>query len=270
SSKKRLKADMEKKMSPADVGAGCDIVMFAVHGGGMVVGDALMFLRNYRSWMKELQVNHNIKVGFLSIGYTLAPEAPYPGALNECVAAYKHLVEHYGVDPRRIVMCGDSAGANLCLTSALKLRDEYPHINLPAGQVLISPWVMSLKPGKPSPHDWLTKEAGILFMEAYTQLQVKVMTSPYASPIGAPSLTGMPPMLIFIGGAETLRSSIEEFIQKATADGVDVQYEVKEGKVHDYALIEEIAGAKAVREVTHSIGRFVTQIHERYIGLSTL
>ncbi|KAG0286378.1 hypothetical protein BGZ98_005119, partial [Dissophora globulifera] len=157
---------------------------------------------------------------------------------------------------------GDSAGANLCLTSALKLRDDYPHINLPAGQVLFSPWVMCPKPVKPSPHDYITMEGGRLFMEAYTQGQAKVMTSPYASPISAPTLRGMPRMLIFIGGVETLRPSIEDFIQKATADGVDVQYEIKEGKVHDYALIDEIAGVKVVREATQTIGRFVAQIHE--------
>ncbi|KAG0315751.1 hypothetical protein BGZ99_007281, partial [Dissophora globulifera] len=268
SSEERLKADLEKKLSPVDVGAGCDIVMFAIHGGGMIYGEALMFLSNYRSWMKELQVNHKIKIGFLSVEYSLAPETPYPGALNECVAAYKHLVEYYGVDPRRIVMCGDSAGANLCLTSVLKLRDDSPHINLPAGQVLISPWVMCPKPVKTSPHDYITTNGLCLFMDAYTQGQTEALTSPYVSPIGAPTLKGMPRMMIFIGGVETLRPSIEDFIQKATADGVDVQYEVKQGKVHDYALIEEVAGAKTVQEATQSIGRFVAQTQERYTGVS--
>ncbi|KAG0286278.1 hypothetical protein BGZ98_005152, partial [Dissophora globulifera] len=158
---------------------------------------------------------------------------------------------------------GDSAGANLCLTSALKLRDDSPHINLPAGQVLISPWVMCPKPVKTSPHDYITTNGLRLFMDAYTQGQTEALTSPYVSPIGAPTLKGMPRMMIFIGGVETLRPSIEDFIQKATADGVDVQYEVKQGKVHDYALIEEVAGAKTVQEATQSIGRFVAQIQER-------
>ncbi|KAF9969681.1 hypothetical protein BGZ65_011720, partial [Modicella reniformis] len=69
SSKKNQKMDLQRKVSPTDIGVGCDIIMFAIHGGGMVVGDALMFLGNYRAWMKELQTKHNIKIGVLSIEY---------------------------------------------------------------------------------------------------------------------------------------------------------------------------------------------------------
>ncbi|KAF9191272.1 hypothetical protein BGZ50_009487 [Haplosporangium sp. Z 11] len=264
--KENLKQDMAKKVSEADIGAGCDIVMFAIHGGGMVMGDALMFLRSYRSWMKVLQKNHNIKIGVLSVEYSMSPEIPYPGALNECVAAYRHLIEHQKVDPRRVVMCGDSAGANLCLSTALKLRDAYPHIGLPAGQVLFSPWVMCPKPLKDSSDDYIVNSGGQYFMSAYTQNQAKVETSHYASPIRAPTLAGMPRMLIFIGGAETLRPSIDRFVLKAVADGVDVQAVTKEGKAHDYALIEEIAGRKNVVEAEETIGKFVAEVRDRYIG----
>ncbi|KAF9955169.1 hypothetical protein BGZ72_003976 [Mortierella alpina] len=266
--KTQMKQDLAKKVSAADIGAGCDIVMFAIHGGGMVMGDALMFLGNYRSWMKEMQKNHNLKIGVLSVEYTLSPEAPYPGALNECVAAYRHLIEHQGIDPRRIVMCGDSAGGNLCLATALKIRDAYPHIGLPAGQVLFSPWVMCPKPVKDSPDDYITTVGGHLCLEAYTQNLAKVQTSHYASPIRAPTLAGMPRMLIFIGGVEMLRPSIESFVFKATAEGVDVTTILKENQAHDYALIEEIAGRKNVHEADTAIGKFVAHIRDEYIGLS--
>ncbi|KAG0208156.1 hypothetical protein BGX28_000771 [Mortierella sp. GBA30] len=263
--KKKLKEHVKEKVSIADIGAGCDIVMFAIHGGGMVMGDALMFLGNYRSWMKEMQKNHNLKIGVLSVEYTLSPEAPYPGALNECVAAYRHLIEHQAIDPRRVVMCGDSAGGNLCLTTALKIRDDYPHIGLPAGQVLFSPWVMCPKPLKESPDDYITAVGGRLFMEAYTQNLAKVQTSHYASPIQAPTLAGMPRMLIFIGGVETLRLSIEGFVTKAIAEGVDVTAILKDNHAHDYALIQEIAGTKVVREAEAAIGKFVAKIRDEYI-----
>ncbi|KAK3809151.1 MAG: alpha/beta hydrolase fold-domain-containing protein [Benniella sp.] len=268
SSKEKQKADLKKKASPTDIGAGCDIVMFAIHGGGMVMGDALMFMGNYRAWMKELQLKHNIKIGVLSIEYTLSPEAPFPGALNECVAAYRHLVEHQGVDPRRIVMCGDSAGGNLCLATALKIRDDYPHILLPAGQVLFSPWVMCPKPLKDSPDDYITNRGGRLFMEAYTQSLAKHQTSHFCSPISAPSLSGMPRMLIFIGGVETLRPSIERFVEKAKAEGVDLEVHLKEGKAHDYALIRDIAGSQAVTEANQIIGRFVAGVRDQYLRLT--
>ncbi|KAF9387072.1 hypothetical protein CPC16_007252 [Podila verticillata] len=246
------------KVSGADIGADCDIVMFAIHGGGMVLGDALMFLGNYKTWMKEMQKNHNLKIGVLSVEYSMSPEVPFPGALNECVAAYRHLVQVQGINSRRIVMCGDSAGGNLCLTTALKLRDDYPDVGLPAGQVLFSPWVMCPKPLKDNPDDYITQYGGRLYMEA-----------PYASPIQVPTLAGMPRMLIFIGGVETLRPSIESFVAKARAEGVHVETELKEGQAHDYCLIEEISGAKVKRESEAKIGRFVAQIRNEYIGLDT-
>ncbi|KAF9546399.1 hypothetical protein EC957_009748 [Mortierella hygrophila] len=265
--KDQLKKDLSKKHSVADIGSECDIVMFAIHGGGMVKGDALMFLSSYRAWMKVLQQKHNLKIGVLSVEYTLSPEGPFPTALNECVAAYKYLIEHQGVDPRRVVMCGDSAGGNLCLTTALKIRDAYPGVGLPAGQVLFSPWVMCPKPLKDNPDDYITCEGGALYVEAYTQNQAKVHTSPYASPIQVATLAGMPRMQIFIGGVETLRPSIERFITKATAEGVEVESHLKEGKAHDYPLIEEISGAKVVRESHELVAKFVARIRDDYIGV---
>ncbi|KAF9896132.1 hypothetical protein BX616_008072 [Lobosporangium transversale] len=234
----------------------------------MVMGDALMFLGNYRSWMKELQLKHNIKIGLLSIEYSLSPEAPYPTALNECVAAYRDLVERRGVDPRKIVMCGDSAGGNLCLTTALRIRDDYPNVGLPAGQVLFSPWVMCPKPLRDSPHDYICNHGGRIFSEAYTQNLAKVQTSPYASPIRTPTLAGMPRMQIFIGGVETLRPSIEAFVEKATAEGIDLEVHMKPGKAHDYAIIPDIAGEKTVAEATQQIATFIARIRNDYVKSS--
>ncbi|KAF8923436.1 hypothetical protein BGZ58_002955 [Dissophora ornata] len=268
SSKEKTKMDLKNKVSAADIGAGCDIVMFAIHGGAMVMGDALMFLSNYRAWMKELQIKHNVKIGILSVEYSMSPEVPYPGALNECVAAYSHLVEYQGIDPHRVVMCGDSAGGNLCLATALKLRDDYPHIGLPAAQVLFSPWVMCTKHYKDSPEDYITNDGGSIYVEAYTQNLTKIRTSPYVAPILASTLVGLPKMLIFIGGLETLRLSIENFVEKATAEGLDLEVHLKEGQVHDYALVEDISGPKIVAEANQIVGKFVAQVRDKYIGLT--
>ncbi|KAF8974840.1 hypothetical protein BGZ46_009666, partial [Entomortierella lignicola] len=66
SSKEKLKDALNQKTS-TDVGEGCDLVILGMHGGGMVVGNALMFLANYRAWMKELQISHGIKIGVLTM-----------------------------------------------------------------------------------------------------------------------------------------------------------------------------------------------------------
>jgi acetyl esterase/lipase len=75
-------------------------------------------------------------------------------------------------------------------------------------------------------------------------------------------------MLIFIGGVETLRPSIERFVEKAKAEGVDLQVHLKEGKAHDYALIRDIAGSQAVTEANQIIGRFVAGVRDQYLRLT--
>lgn len=77
----------------------------------------------------------------------------------------------------------------------------------------------------------------------------------------------MPRMQIFIGGVETLRPSIERFIVKATAEGVEIESHLKEGKSHDYPLIEEISGAKVVREAHELIAKFIARVRDDYIGV---
>ncbi|KAF9934624.1 hypothetical protein BGZ65_003662, partial [Modicella reniformis] len=118
------------------------------------------------------------------------------------------------------------------------------------------------------PDDYISNRGGLIYTEAYTQNMAKVRLSPYCSPISADTLSGMPPMLIFIGGVETLRSSIERFVEKASAEGVDLEVHLKEGQAHDYALIKEIAGPKLVAEADQIIAKFVAQVRNRYLGLS--
>ncbi|ORX98457.1 alpha/beta-hydrolase [Basidiobolus meristosporus CBS 931.73] len=249
-----------------DIGVGCDVVFLAIHGGGMVMGNALMFLQCYKSWMKVIQKKHGLKVGFLSVEYTLSPEAPYPTALNECVAAYQHLVDTLGIDPKRILMCGDSAGGNLCVAAALKIRDTLPTTPLPAGQILFSPWMMCSLPVTDSPDDYITSSGGGLFVKCYIQNSAEASTSIYTSPLRASTLDGLPPQLIFIGGVETLRPSIERYVAKAKSEGVDVRTVLKEEKPHDYALIAEVGGHEGVREANEAIATFVLEARERYVG----
>ncbi|KAG0241447.1 hypothetical protein BGW41_005905 [Actinomortierella wolfii] len=254
-----------RKATVEDIGKECDIVIFAIHGGGMVMGDALMWLANYKNWIKLMREKYNIKIGILSVEYTLSPEARWPVAIDECIAAYRFLVEHQNIDPRRIVMSGDSAGGNLCLTAALKMRDNFPHI-LPAAQVLYSPWVMCPQPMKNSDDDYITGEGGQVFINSYTGGDAQVRASPYASPIGAPTLAGMPKMLIYIGGAESLRPSIERFVKKGKAEGLDITVSFKEGQAHDYALIPEISSHKIVREADQVMAQFIAKVHTDYVG----
>ncbi|KAF9919629.1 hypothetical protein FBU30_010723 [Linnemannia zychae] len=248
------------------VGGGCDIVLLAVHGGGFVDGQAQMFLDYFRKLMKSVQQNHNIKIGVLSVEYGLSPENPFPCALNEITAAYQDLVREYGVDSKRIILFGDSAGGNLCLSVSLNLRDNYSSFGLPSGHVLISPWVRGPEPLVSSLYDVVNATGCEMFVEAYTQLKPEYLSSPYTSPFNSQTLKGLSPMLVFIGGAEILRSSIESFVELARSEGeVDVKAVIGEDRPHNYFLLDEISTEKDRDESRKEIGSFIHDVHRRYL-----
>ncbi|KAF9119226.1 hypothetical protein BGW39_000451 [Mortierella sp. 14UC] len=246
------------------VGAGCDVVLLAVHGGGFIDGKAIMFLDYFRKLMKSVQQNQGVKIGVLSVEYGLSPENPFPAALNEIAAAFHDLVKQHGVDSKRIILMGDSAGGNLCLSTSLKLRDAHPDLGSPAGHVLISPWVRGPEPLQSSLYDLVNAAGCEMFVEAYTQNKPENLSSPYTSPFNATTLQGISPMLVFIGGVEILRPSIEQFVERARSEGgVDVRTVVGEGRSHNYFLLDEIS-TNEDREVSYrAIGEFALEAHRR-------
>ncbi|KAF9543389.1 hypothetical protein EC957_000899 [Mortierella hygrophila] len=249
------------------VGSGCDIVLLAVHGGGFIDGNALMFLDYFRKLMKSVQQAQDVKIGVLSVEYGLSPENPFPVALNEITAAYQDLVKQYGVNSKRIIIFGDSAGGNLCLSASLKLRDAHQDLGAPAGHVLICPWVRSPEPLHSSLYDVVSAAGCELYIEAYTQNKPENLASPYTSPFNSPTLAGLSPMLVFIGGVEILRPSIEEFVELArTEGGVDVKTVVGAGRSHNYFLLDDISTAKDREESWAAIGEFVSTAHQRRLA----
>ncbi|KAF9904606.1 hypothetical protein EC991_002534 [Linnemannia zychae] len=267
--RKKSKGDEEVNVPKAvPVGAGCDIVLLAVHGGGFIDGKATMFLDYFRKLMKSVQQNQNVKIGVLSVEYGLSPENPFPTALNEITAAYHDLVKKHGVDSKRIIIFGDSAGGNLCLSTSLKLRDAHPELGSPAGHVLICPWVRSPEPLQSSLYDLVNAAGCEMFVEAYTQNKPEALSSPYTSPFNSTTLQGLPPMLVFMGGVEILRPSIEQFVERARSEGgVDVKTVVGEGRSHNYFLLNVIS-TKEDREVSYrAIGEFVLESYRRRLSL---
>jgi epsilon-lactone hydrolase len=172
-------------------------VILYLHGGGYVSGSIV----SHRSMVSYLGVASGART--LSLGYRLAPEHPFPAACEDALTGYRFLVGS-GVDPSRIVLAGDSAGAGLVMATLLALRDE--SAPMPAGGFLISPWVDLLNSG-PS----MTVKATVdpMISKAYLDdiagqyLHSVDPRSPMASPLYA-DLHGLPPLLIQVGGAETL------------------------------------------------------------------
>ena len=164
-------------------------------------------------------------------------------------------------------LVGDSAGGNLCLSSSIKLRDAFADLGSPAGHVLICPWVRGPQPLESSLYDLVNAAGCEMFVEAYTQNKPEVLSSPYTSPFNTPTLAGLSPMLVFMGGVEILRPSIEQFVERARADGVDVQAIVGEGRSHNYFLLNEISTNKDREDSYVAIGDFILGAHRRHLGL---
>ncbi|KAF9276699.1 hypothetical protein BGZ68_009836 [Mortierella alpina] len=251
-------------ISDIPLGTGCDIVVLASHGGGFMTGHALMFLNYFKRWMKYAQEHQSIRIGIVSVEYGLSPENPFPFAMNEMTTAYKDLRQIHGVDAGRIVLFGDSAGGNIALGTTLKLRDAFTELSAPAGHILVCPWVRSPEPPQNSLFDVVSEIGCQIYAEAYTQNNPETVMCPYTSPFSAPTLAGLSPMLIFIGGVEILRPSIEQFVEKAQKDGVDVKTVVGEGRAHNYFLLDDISTKKDRQEAYQAMSEFVSDVYRRF------
>ncbi|KAF8933947.1 hypothetical protein BGZ52_006318 [Haplosporangium bisporale] len=246
-------------VNTAKVGEGCDLVLHWAHGGGFIDGHALQCLFFYKDLMKTLQKEHGIRVGILSVAYSLAPETPFPGAVSECVAAYRDLVKVYGVDPKRIFTCGESAGGNLAHVVTLKIRDEFPELGQPAGTISISPYFFAPDPMEFSLFDFITPLRCVHFTECYAQNDPKAMASQYFTPMNATTLAGLPPMLVMVGGVELFRPSIEKFVTRVQGDGGHCEFFLEEGRAHCWCLIEPASTEEDRVRAKTAIGDFLAK-----------
>jgi len=196
-----------------------------VHGGAFTVGSSHMV----RDLLARLALASRCRV--LSVEYRLAPEHPWPAALEDLRAVWQAaLVEHA---PKQVVLAGDSAGGNLALALLCALRDAGQP--LPAGAVLLSPWV-DLRCRAAS----FTTNADADFLDlagsrrdAAGYAGGRDLADPALSPLEA-NLAGLPPLYLQAGGAELLRDDVEALASRARAAGAQVALDVWDDQVHDF------------------------------------
>ena len=204
-------------------------VMLYLHGGAWVMGSP----RTHRALVADLAVGAGVQA--LSLGYRLAPEDPYPAAVDDCVAAYAWLLAQ-GFEPGRIVVAGDSAGGNLALALLLRLRDTGSP--LPAGAVLLSPVTDLGQSGashttRKALDPYLANGDLGPFIAAYAGAQD--LQQPYLSPL-AGDLRGLPPSLVHVGDHEVLLDDAVRLGERARSAGVDARTIVWAGMTHVFQL----------------------------------
>jgi acetyl esterase/lipase len=226
-----------------------DKVIFFTHGGGYVSGSC----QDHRSIVAKLVKACDVRA--LQFDYRLAPEHPYPAAVEDSVTAYNWLLDQ-GVAPENIIIVGDSAGAGLALATLLALRDQ--GMPLPAAAVPISPWTDLTCSGE----SYRTKADVCLSPEgSWTVFGKYYMgdsdpTTPWMSPLFG-ELHDLPPLLIYTGDDEILRDDAIRFAEKAKQAGVDVTLRVGEKMVHCYPFLAPLIpeAQEAMDEICEFIQR---------------
>jgi acetyl esterase/lipase len=198
------------------------------HGGGYCVGSA----RTARSWAAHLSAHAGCRVVLPE--YRLAPEHPYPAALDDARAVITALSE--AADPRLLVVSGDSAGGGLALAALVRMRDE--DLRLPAGCVLLSPW-LDLARNRSALTRLVQRDVmlspGWLDACARAYADQAAWDDPLVSPLRA-GHRGLPPLLIQAGTEELLAPDAELLAGGTRAAGVQVTYTRWPRMWHDFAL----------------------------------
>jgi acetyl esterase/lipase len=168
--------------------------------------------------------------------YRLAPEHPFPAALEDATDAYRWLITEAGVDPRTMVVAGDSAGGGLALATMLSVRGE--GLPLPAGAVAISPWVDLALAGESldaQADTDLTVTRADLERKAREYLDGADPRNPLASPLYG-DLTGLPPLLVVVGADEALLDDSIRLVRKAGVAGVQTTLIIEPEMQHAFPI----------------------------------
>ncbi|RCH98835.1 hypothetical protein CU097_014223 [Rhizopus azygosporus] len=252
-----------------------DVILFNVHGGGFRVGSCTMYMDTYIEWIKLLKYNYGLEALIMSIDYRLAPEYKYPSPVEDVVRAYEHLTKTLSINPEKIIVIGDSAGASLVLEMLFITHDPsmfeivtdetgdssadsgptLTELPRPAAAVIISP-IVTDETCSPS---WETN----LKYDYISQYTAKVIKKDYFEPSGPDSppdsnqVLGIAKLetgfraflpdhvLMYIGNKEVLRDDALDLAMRAENDNVNWET-VIEDAVHNWFVVPEVVKDKSI------------------------
>lgn len=217
--------------SPESPAAGGGV--FYIHGGGMVMGHRLGGADELVTLVEQLQVP------VITVDYRLAPEDPYPAAVNDVRRTWLWVVEHaaeLGVDPSSLILMGGSAGGGLAAGLALRLRDE--KMQTPLAVCLLSP-MLDDRNESVSSHDYdgtslWDRGSNLMGWDALLGAE-RSTVSAYAAPARATDLSGLPPTYLEVGSSEVFRDEVTEFASRLWAAGNLAELHVWAGGFHGFS-----------------------------------
>jgi acetyl esterase/lipase len=228
-------------------------VVLHLHGGGFVFGSAA----SYRN--RAMRLSHRFHVEVFVPDYRLAPEHPYPAALDDVLTAYRYVRAQRPDVP--LIVTGDSAGGGLALSLLVRLRDLREP--LPAGAILLSPWTDLSASGASveenrSKDRWLGREHLEHWAAHYAGSVDR--RSPLLSPLFA-DLAQLPPLLLLVGEHEVLRDDAVRVVDAAVRRGTDARLLVGPRMQHDWPLT--LPWLEESRAAWRAMVRFVDECCQR-------
>ena len=208
------------------------------HGGGFVLGS----LDGYDNFCRLLAKRAESLV--VSVDYRLAPEHPWPAALEDTYAATRWLsanAERFSGDSNRLAVAGDSAGGNLSATVSLLARERgMPDIH---GQILLYPATTYLEPMESRAENasgyFLTAEDLVWFVKHYIENELDAY-NPLAFPLSARDLSDLPPAFVLTCGFDPLRDEGVAYANRLREAGVAVEHTNYESMIHGFLNMEGI------------------------------
>ncbi|WP_190815701.1 alpha/beta hydrolase [Saccharopolyspora pogona] len=244
---------------PADA-TGLLPVLYYMHGGGMIMGNAWSVLpKILRDWSAPLGL------AVVSVEYRLAPETRYPGPLEDCHAGLLWTVGHaeeLGIDDKRVIIGGKSAGGGLAAALALLNRDRGDG-HTPIGQLLQCP-MLDDRLNTHSAHQmtdiglWDRSSTAVAWQAYLGDRYGAPDLPPYAAPARTTDLSGLPPTYLDVGSAETFRDENVAYAQAIWRAGGDAELHVWPGAFHGFDSVAPTAAL--TREARHARTQWLSRI----------
>lgn len=222
-----------------------DRIILYLHGGGFAMGSC----QTYRRLAADLAEASNSNV--LLIDYRLAPEHPYPAALEDTLTAYRWLIHSLRFSSDQVAIAGDSAGGNLVLAALVSLRDTGDE--LPASAILISPYCDQTQTSPTiTTHAAVDPMVSPQLLDTVTQWYAPGadLKQPLISPLYA-DLSALPPLLIHVGAAEVLLDDSLQLARQVGLANGSIELKVWQNMIHCFHLFATLLaeGRQAIAEV---------------------